>query len=368
MSDDPNRHGTFDDVIRHLPYVRDMGFDVLYFPPIHPIGRKNRKGRNNSLTAQPGDPGSPYAIGSAEGGHEAIHPELGTVDDFRRLVAAAHDHGLEIALDFAIQAAPDHPWITQHPEYFDWRPDGTLKYAENPPKKYEDIVTHRVLSTGRCRASGTSCATSFSIWVSLGVKIYRVDNPHTKPLPVLGVGDPRGPGPAPGHDLPRRGLHPAQDDEAAGEARLHPVLQLLHVAEHQAGADGVPDRADARGSQGAHAPQLLRQHAGHQPALPADRRPAGPPDPRRPGRDALAPLGRLQRLRAVRGDADPGPGGVPRQREVRDQGLGPGPPGQHPRPRSRGSTASAARTRRSGGSPTWSSRTPGTTTSWSTPR
>ena len=117
-----------------------MGFDVLYFPPIHPIGRRNRKGRNNSLHAQPGDPGSPYAIGAEEGGHDALHPELGTFEDFARLVAAAAEHGLEIALDFAIQCSPDHPWIREHPEWFDWRPDGTIRYAENPPKKYEDIV------------------------------------------------------------------------------------------------------------------------------------------------------------------------------------------------------------------------------------
>src|SRR5690606_37521334 len=118
MSGDPARHGDFDDVIAELPRVRAMGFDVLYFPPIHPIGRTNRKGRNNSLKAGPDDPGSPYAIGSEEGGHDAIHPELGTLDDFRRLVAAAANHGLEIALDFAVQCSPDHPWLREHPEWF----------------------------------------------------------------------------------------------------------------------------------------------------------------------------------------------------------------------------------------------------------
>ncbi len=182
MSDDPNRHGTFDDVIRKLPYVRDMGFDVLYFPPIHPIGRKNRKGRNNSLTAREGDPGSPYAIGSDEGGHADIHPELGTEDDFRRLVAAAHEHGLEIALDFAIQAAPDHPWIKEHPEWFDWRPDGTLKYAENPPKKYEDI-SHIEFYEGALPGVWYALRDTMLHWIDLGVKTFRVDNPHTKPYP-----------------------------------------------------------------------------------------------------------------------------------------------------------------------------------------
>ncbi len=181
-SDDPQRHGTFDDVIRKLPYVRDMGFDVLYFTPIHPIGRKNRKGRNNSLTAGPDDPGSPYAIGAEEGGHAAIHPQLGTVEDFRRLVAAAADFGLEIALDFAIQAAPDHPWIKQHPEWFDWRPDGSIKYAENPPKKYEDIV-HLEFYGEALPGIWYAMRDVFLYWIDLGVKTFRVDNPHTKPLP-----------------------------------------------------------------------------------------------------------------------------------------------------------------------------------------
>jgi starch synthase (maltosyl-transferring) len=181
-SNDPNRHGTFDDVIARLPYVRDLGFDVLYFPPIHPIGFKNRKGKNNALTAEPGDVGSVYAIGSEAGGHDAIHPELGTIEDFRRLVAAAHEHGLEIALDFAIQCSPDHPWIKQHPEWFDWRPDGTIKYAENPPKKYEDIVNVEFYGTG-LPTLWYALRDVILFWVKEGVKIFRVDNPHTKPLP-----------------------------------------------------------------------------------------------------------------------------------------------------------------------------------------
>src|SRR5690606_36434780 len=135
QSDRLGKHGTFRDVIARLPYVRDMGFNVLYFPPIHPIGNKNRKGRNNALVAARDDPGSPYAIGSAAGGHDAIHPELGTLDDFRALVAAAREYDLEIALDFAIQCSPDHPWLESHPEWFAWRADGSLHYAENPPKK-----------------------------------------------------------------------------------------------------------------------------------------------------------------------------------------------------------------------------------------
>ena len=182
QADDPDRHGTFDDVIARLPYIRDLGFDVLYMPPIHPIGRVNRKGRNNSLQAEEGEPGSPYAIGSEEGGHDAIHPELGDFESFARLVDAAADHGLEIALDFAIQCAPDHPWIKEHPEWFDWRPDGTIKFAENPPKKYEDIVNVHFYR-GALPALWYALRDIVLFWAERRVRIFRVDNPHTKPLP-----------------------------------------------------------------------------------------------------------------------------------------------------------------------------------------
>src|SRR5499427_7588000 len=141
----PGKHGTFDDCINRLPDIAAMGFDVLYLTPIHPIGRVNRKGRNNSLRCQAGDPGSPYAIGSAEGAHDAVHPELGTLNDFRRLVRACAEHGLEVALDFAVQCSPDHPWLAQHPQWFRRRPDGSIQYSENPPKKYEDIVNPDVI-------------------------------------------------------------------------------------------------------------------------------------------------------------------------------------------------------------------------------
>ncbi|WP_291743544.1 alpha-1,4-glucan--maltose-1-phosphate maltosyltransferase [Bauldia sp.] len=182
MSDDPGRHGTFDDVVAKLAYVRDMGFDVLYFPPIHPIGTAFRKGKNNTLEPGPDDPGSPYAIGSPDGGHEAIHPELGSFEDFTRLIAAARDHGLEIALDFAIQCSPDHPWIRQHPEWFDWRPDGTIKYAENPPKKYQDIVNVHFYREA-FPAVWYALRDIVLFWAGHGVRIFRVDNPHTKPFP-----------------------------------------------------------------------------------------------------------------------------------------------------------------------------------------
>ncbi len=182
QSGDAHRHGTFDDVITRLPYVRDLGFDVLYLPPIHPIGKTNRKGRNNSLTPTTADPGSPYAIGSEEGGHDAIHAELGTFAGFERLIGAAKAHGLEIALDFAIQCSPDHPWIKQHPEWFDWRPDGTIKFAENPPKKYEDIVNVHFYRNA-FPSIWVALRDIVLFWANRGVRIFRVDNPHTKPFP-----------------------------------------------------------------------------------------------------------------------------------------------------------------------------------------
>lgn len=184
-TDDPARHGTFGDVHKRLPMIRDMGFDVLYFPPIHPVGRAHRKGRNNTLQAGPDDPGSPYAIGSPEGGHEAIHPELGTREDFRALVQAAAEHGLEIALDFAIQCSPDHPWLQEHPGWFSWRPDGSIRYAENPPKKYQDIVNVDFYAEDAVPSLWLALRDVVQGWVDEGVKIFRVDNPHTKPLPFL---------------------------------------------------------------------------------------------------------------------------------------------------------------------------------------
>jgi starch synthase (maltosyl-transferring) len=183
QTDDPARHGDFEDVIARLPDIRAMGFDVLYFPPIHPIGRTSRKGRDNRLEAGPEDPGSPYGIGSAEGGHTAIHPDLGTLEDFQRLLAAAREHGLEIALDFAIQCSPDHPWLSDQPGWFDWRPDGTVKHAENPPKTYEDIVNVDFYAPDAVPGLWCALRDVVLFWVKQGVKTFRVDNPHTKPLP-----------------------------------------------------------------------------------------------------------------------------------------------------------------------------------------
>ena len=179
------RHGTFRDVIGKLDYVRDLGFDVLYFTPIHPIGKTNRKGKNNSLKAEPGDVGSPYAIGSSEGGFTSVHPELGTLEDFDALVSAAREKGIELAMDIALNASPDHPWIAEHPDWFERRPDGTIKYAENPPKKYEDIVNFRYyLADGKPNAPFWEAIRDVILfWTSHGVLMFRVDNPHTKPFP-----------------------------------------------------------------------------------------------------------------------------------------------------------------------------------------
>lgn len=180
---DEQRHGTFADVHARIPEIARMGFDVLYFPPIHPIGRAHRKGPNNSLKAGPNDPGSPYAIGSEEGGHEAVHPQLGSLEDFRQLVRVARDHGLEVALDFAVQCSPDHPWLEQHPGWFSWRPDGSIRHAENPPKKYEDIVNVEFYAEAAMPDLWLALRDVVLGWVEQGVTLFRVDNPHTKPMP-----------------------------------------------------------------------------------------------------------------------------------------------------------------------------------------
>ena len=178
---DATRSATFAEAQLLLPYVASMGFDVLYLPPIHPIGRSFRKGRNNSLTCEAGDPGSPWAIGAAEGGHTAIEPGLGTMQDFDAFVKAARQQRLEIALDLAFQASPDHPYVQQHPEWFRHRPDGTIKYAENPPKKYQDIYPFDFESAD-WQGLWQELKAVIEFWIGRGVKIFRVDNPHTKPF------------------------------------------------------------------------------------------------------------------------------------------------------------------------------------------
>jgi starch synthase (maltosyl-transferring) len=174
-------HGTFRDCERLLPDIATMGFDVLYLPPIHPIGQTNRKGRNNSTSVTPADPGSPWAIGSAQGGHKAIHPQLGSFEDFRQLVAKAAAYGLETAMDLAFQCSPDHPYVAEHPEWFRWRPDGTVQFAENPPKKYQDILPLN-FATDHWRELWEELRSIVLFWIDQGIRIFRVDNPHTKPF------------------------------------------------------------------------------------------------------------------------------------------------------------------------------------------
>ncbi len=180
-ANDVTRHGTFADACGRFAEISRMGFDVVYFPPIHPIGREFRKGRNNALEAGEGDVGSPWAIGSAEGGHKSIHPELGSMEDFKQLLLEAELHGLEVALDIAFQCAPDHPYVKEHPSWFKWRPDGTVQYAENPPKKYQDILPFD-FETSDWKALWKELKSIFDFWIEAGVKIFRVDNPHTKPM------------------------------------------------------------------------------------------------------------------------------------------------------------------------------------------
>jgi starch synthase (maltosyl-transferring) len=176
------QHGALADCIARIPEIAALGFDVLYLTPIHPVGRTNRKGKNNSLNAGPADPGSFYAIGNEHGGHDAVEPQLGTLDDFHRLVDACHEYRMEVALDFAVQCSLDHPWLEQHPEWFRFRPDGSIRFAENPPKKYEDIVNPDFNSDDRI-ALWEALRKIVLFWTDQGVRIFRVDNPHTKPFP-----------------------------------------------------------------------------------------------------------------------------------------------------------------------------------------
>jgi len=182
---EPGKHGTFQDCAKLLPRIAKMGFDVLYFPPIHPIGKLNRKGKNNNVRAQKGEPGSPWAIGSDEGGHKSVLPALGTIDDFKKLVADAKALGIDIAMDIAFQCAPDHPYVKEHPDWFKQRPDGSIQYAENPPKKYQDIYPFN-FESGDWKNLWEELKSVFIFWIEHGVTVFRVDNPHTKPIPFWG--------------------------------------------------------------------------------------------------------------------------------------------------------------------------------------
>ncbi|QXP65681.1 alpha-1,4-glucan--maltose-1-phosphate maltosyltransferase [Polaribacter sp. AHE13PA] len=179
-SEQEGRHGTFNDCHRLLPRVAKMGFDTLYFPPVHPIGEVNRKGKNNTTVAQDGDVGSTWGIGSKHGGHKDLHPELGSLEDFKNLITKAKELGIEVAMDYALQAAPDHPWVKEHPDWFKWRPDGTVQYAENPPKKYQDILPIYWESKD-FKNLWKECLDTLLYWIDCGINVFRVDNPHTKP-------------------------------------------------------------------------------------------------------------------------------------------------------------------------------------------
>jgi starch synthase (maltosyl-transferring) len=180
-TNEPGKHGTFKDCEVRLPHITEMGFNVLYLPPIHPIGHSNRKGKNNVTKAKRGDPGTPWAIGSEEGGHKAVHPQLGTLEDFRELIAQSRKHGIEVALDIAFQCSPDHPYVKEHPEWFRWRPDRTVQYAENPPKKYQDIYPLE-FETEHWKELWEELKSVVLFWIEQGIRIFRVDNPHTKPF------------------------------------------------------------------------------------------------------------------------------------------------------------------------------------------
>ena len=285
---------------QRLPYVAAMGFDVLYLPPIHPIGSSFRKGPNNATVVGPDDPGSPWAIGSAEGGHKAIHPELGTLDDFRRLVDRAAQHGIEIALDIAFQCAPDHPYVTEHPEWFRRRPDGTIQYAENPPKKYQDIYPFD-FETEHWRELWDELKSVVQFWVDQGVRIFRVDNPHTKPFPFWEWLIAEIKQDCPEVDLPRRGLHASQGHVPPGQGRLYPVLQLLPLAQHQVGADRIPHRADPDRRARVLRPEPLAQHPGYPARVPPVWRTAGLHGAAYPGGYPGSQLRHLRAgLRAVR--------------------------------------------------------------------
>ena len=289
--------GNFKTALTGLDRAAEEGFDIVYLPPIFPIGVTNRKGRNNSLVAGPHDPGSPFGIGSELGGHDTVDPLLGTMDDFKAFVAHAHELGLEIALDFALQCSPDHPWVKQHPNWFRIKPDGTIAFAENPPKKYQDI--YPIDFNADMPGIEREVERIMNLWIEAGVTIFRIDNPHTKPVrfwqDVIAAVTKKHPEvlflaeafTRPGHDA---------CVELCG---LHAVALLLPVAQHQGGAGRVPAR-NQRQRRLLPAQHLLAHHAGHPDRLRARQRHRRPRRARGAGRHGIALVGHLQRLRADR--------------------------------------------------------------------
>ena len=306
--------GTLRSAACRLEQIAAMGFDVVYLPPVHPIGVTARKGRNNALRAAPGDPGSPWAIGSPAGGHDAIHPELGTLADFDEFVRRAGQLGLEVALDLALQASPDHPWVTEHPEWFTTRADGAIAYAENPPKKYQDI--YPLNFDNDPEGLYAEALRIVRHWMDHGIRIFRVDNPHTKPLPfwerLLAEVDRTDPDviflaeaftrPAMMHTLAQIGFH-----------QSYTYFTWRNTAHR---AHRVPGRA-LRPRRRVYAAQLLHQHPGHPPRVPPAWRAARLQGARGPGRHAVPVLGHLLGIRAVRAHAGPaGERGIPGFGEV----------------------------------------------------
>ena len=300
----PPVSGTLRTAARRLDAVADMGFDVVYLPPVHPIGITFRKGPNNTLTPQDGDPGSPWAIGSADGGHDAIHPDLGTFEDFDAFVGRSRELGMEVALDLALQASPDHPWVKEHPEWFTTRADGSIAYAENPPKKYQDI--YPLNFDNDPEGIYAEVLRVVRLWIDHGVTIFRVDNPHTKPLRFWE------------RLLTQiRVSHP--DVLFLAEAFTRPAMMaaLAKIGFHQSYTyftwrNSVPELTEyaleLSGSGGRlHAAQLLHQHPGHPERVPAVRRAARVQDPGRAGLDAVPDVGHLLRVRT--GRARPGAAG-----------------------------------------------------------
>ena len=324
----PGRHGTFDDCIARLPEIAALGFDVVYLTPIHPIGMTNRKGKNNSLNAGPDDPGSPYAIGSWEGGHDAVHPQLGTLDDFRRFVDACRGLDMEVALDFAIQCSPDHPWVKQHPDWFKQRPDGTDQIRREPA---EEIRGHRQpgFLLRRPHRAVAGAARRHPVLGQAGrPHLPRRQSAH-QAVPVLGMADPRGAAARSQRAVPGGGLHPAEDHEGPRQARLLAELHLFHLAHPQGRDPGISQRADAASGARLLPAELLRQHAGHPAGPVAEGRAVDVQVAAGARGDAVGQLRHLQRLRAAGARAGPRPRGVHQLRQVRDQGPRLGQARQH---------------------------------------
>ena len=311
------KSGTLRTAAQRLPAVAGMGFDVIYLTPIHPIGTTAQKGPNNTLHAGPDDPGSPYAIGSPDGGHDAIHPDLGTFDDFDHFVAEAERHGLEVALDIALQCSPDHPYVAEHPEWFTTRADGTIAYAENPPKKYQDI--YPLNFDNDPQGAYAEMRRMIQVWIDHGVKIFRVDNPHTKPVEFwqwliddVAVDHPDVIWLAEAFTKPAM-MH------TLGKVGFQQSYTYYAWRQPEVGARGVLPRARRRRG-GLHASVLLADDARHPHAVHAVRRPDRLEAARSAGRHARADLRHLHRVRAHRARGPPGRRGADRQREVPVQG------------------------------------------------